>query len=157
MKTLIIYTSKTGTTEKCAKKLAENLKSETQLMSLKNAAKEDIKGYDAVIIGSYIHASHVPGKLKRFIKKHPELLQKKLGLFLCMADVEEKFDEYLTLNFPGEFLNHCSVKGYFGGEFNFEKMNLVTRKIIQKMAEGKEMPSLKEENIVKFAKEFEEE
>ena len=155
MKTLIIYTSKTGTTEKCAKKLSAALKSETRLLNLRDAAKENLGAYDAIIFGSYIHIGKVPSKLQKFIGKHPELMEKKLGLFLCMGDTAEKLDEYLANNFNERFLNHCSVKGYFGGEFNFEKMGFVIRKMIKKMSEGKELPSVKVENIESFARKFE--
>ncbi|MGC9384523.1 MAG: flavodoxin domain-containing protein [Kosmotogaceae bacterium] len=154
MKTLMVYTSKTGTTEKCAKKLSKLLKNDVKLVDLKNAEKESIDNYDAIILGGYIHAGKAPSKLKKYIKKHPELTKKKLGIFLCFADVSEKLDEYLAKNFDEEFLKNCDVKGHFGGEFHFDKMNFMIRKIIKKMSEGHPEPKVKEENIEKFAREF---
>jgi menaquinone-dependent protoporphyrinogen oxidase len=139
----MVYTSKTGTTEKCAKKLSKLLKNNVKLIDLKNAEKENIDNYDAVILGGYIHAGKAPSKLKKYIKKHPELLKKKLGIFLSFADVSEKLDEYLANNFDEEFLKNCDVKGHFGGEFNFEKMS-----------GDNPPPKIKEENIEKFAREF---
>lgn len=150
----MVYTSKTGTTEKCAKKLSKSLKNDVKLINLKNAEKESIDNYDAIIFGGYNHAGKAPSKLKKYIKKHPELTKKKLGIFLCFADVSEKLDEYLAKNFDKAFLKNCDVKGHFGGEFHFDRMNFMIRKIIKKMSEGKPVPKIKVENIEKFAREF---
>jgi menaquinone-dependent protoporphyrinogen oxidase len=56
----MVYTSKTGTTEKCEKKLSKLLKNNVKLIDLKNAEKENIDNYDAVILGGYIHAGKAP-------------------------------------------------------------------------------------------------
>ena len=154
MNILIVYTSKTGTTEKCAKKLSESLGNDVRLIKLKDAKGENLASYDVVILGGNIRAGKAPSKLKKYIKKNPELTNKKLGIFLCFADVSEKLDEYLTNNFDEEFLKNCDVKGHFGGEFHFDRMNFMIRKIIKKMSEGKPEPKIKEENIEQFAREF---
>jgi menaquinone-dependent protoporphyrinogen oxidase len=154
MSTLIVYTSKTGTTEKCAKKLSESLGNDVRLIDLKNANKEILDNYDSIILGGHIRAGKAPSKLKKFIEKHPEIMKKKLGIFLCFADVSEKLDDYLSKNFSEQFLKNCNIKGHFGGEFHFDRMNFMIRKIIKKMSEGKPEPKIKEENIEKFAREF---
>ena len=53
MKTLIIYASKTGTTEKCAGILGQNLKNST-IINLATIQNESIDKYDLIIIGSPI-------------------------------------------------------------------------------------------------------
>jgi menaquinone-dependent protoporphyrinogen oxidase len=154
MNILIVYTSKTGTTEKCAKKLSESLGNDVRLIKLKDAKGENLASYDAVILGGNIRAGKAPSKLKKYIKKNPELTNKKLGIFLCFADVSEKLDNYLSKNFSEQFLKSCNIKGHFGGEFNFEKMNFLVTKIIKKIAGDNPPPKIKEENIEKFAREF---
>ncbi|TYB91341.1 MAG: flavodoxin [Kosmotoga sp.] len=154
MSTLIIYSSKTGTTEKCAKKLSRLLENDAKLINLNNAKSENLANYDSVILGGNIRAGKAPSKLKKFVHKHPELKKKKLGIFLCFADVSEKLDEYLAKNFDEEFLKNCDVKGHFGGVFHFDRMNFIIRKIVKKISEGHPEPKIKEENIEKFAKDF---
>ena len=51
MKTLIVYASKTGTTEKCAGKIGQNLKDAT-IINLSARQNEDINKYDKIIIGT---------------------------------------------------------------------------------------------------------
>ena len=53
MKKLIVYSSKTGTTEKCAGILGQNLIDAT-IINLATIQNEDINKYDLIIIGSPI-------------------------------------------------------------------------------------------------------
>ncbi|AKI97691.1 flavodoxin domain-containing protein [Kosmotoga pacifica] len=156
MKVLILYSSKTGTTEKCARILSECLGSESSVVNLANAGRVDLSKFDGVILGSYIRVSKAPRKVRNFVEKNLELLKKKrLGVFLCMGETPDRFEEFLSNNFSKDFLDSCYVKGYFGGEFNFKKMGFLTRKVVQKISEGRELPFVREENIEKFAKDFE--
>ena len=59
MKTLIAYCTNYGTTEKCAKKLANNLSNDTKLVNLKTTKDVDVNEYDAVIIGGSINAEQI--------------------------------------------------------------------------------------------------
>jgi menaquinone-dependent protoporphyrinogen oxidase len=64
VKTLIIYASKTGTTEKCAKDIEKQLENSTAVnISTKN---EDIIKYDLIIIGTPIRMGIIDKKIKKF-------------------------------------------------------------------------------------------
>jgi len=156
MKILILYSSKTGTTEKCARLLSKYLKSENSVVDLAKAGEVNPNEFDGIILGSCIRVGRIPGNVKKFVEKNLELLKKKrLGVFFCMGETQDRFEEYLSNNFSKDFLDSCVAKGYFGGEFNFDKMGFIVRKVIKKMSEGREYPSIKVENIRKFAEDFE--
>ena len=65
MKTLIIYASKTGTTQKCAKRIKEQLKDAT-VVNIDNQ-KEDISQYDLIVIGSPIRIGMMDNRIKKFL------------------------------------------------------------------------------------------
>ncbi len=69
MQTLIVYASKTGTTEKCARILGQNLK-DTTIINLTATQNEDINKYDLIIIGSPIRMGMIHKKVKEFISKN---------------------------------------------------------------------------------------
>ncbi|CAN5505563.1 hypothetical protein BH23BAC1_BH23BAC1_30750 [soil metagenome] len=72
MKTLIIYSSRHGTTEKVAALIAEKLEStEVYIINLKFKAKIDFDQFDRIIIGGSIHMGQVQKVIKDFINEKP--------------------------------------------------------------------------------------
>ena len=65
MKTLIIYASKTGTTEKCAKEINRQLK-DSKIVNILNQ-NEDINKYDLIVIGTPIRMGMIDKKIKKFL------------------------------------------------------------------------------------------
>ena len=66
------------------------------------------------------------------IKNKTELLQKRLGLFMCFMnnDLQElEFED----SFPSDLRKHAIAKGLVGGEFLFEKMNVLEKTSVQKV------------------------
>lgn len=157
MKTLILYASQYGTTEKCARMLAEALPGGADLRALKGGATPDLSGYDAVVLGSSIRVGQVLKPAKQFIQNGAgALAQKKLGLFLCSGmpeDVSQQFEQ----NFPAPLLQHAAAKGAFGGEFLQEKMGFFAKGIVKMVSgsAGKSAPSIDEEAIKAFAAQLE--
>ncbi len=158
MRILIVYSSKTGTTEKAARKLADLLKLETDLTGAKDFGSIDLSRYDAVVVGSAVRIGSVLKDSKNLVSRNlVQLLERKLAVFLCMGEDKTHLDEYLARSYPQEFLDACLVKGHFGGEINIDKLGFIMRILMKKMMKDKEPPKLLEENIEAFAKEFEEE
>jgi len=117
MKTAVIYATRSGTAEKCSEKLSEMLAGESAIINIKKVSSPDLSGYDAVIVGSSIRIGKVQKEISEFVQKNLETLkEKRLGVFLCMGAGEENFSEYLSRNFPKEFLDKCKAKGFFGGD-----------------------------------------
>lgn len=153
MKTLVVYATTHGCTEKCATILANHLPTDTKPINLKETPHFDLSNFDTIIIGGSIHAGKMQKAVKKFCANNlMELKQKKLGLFICCMEEGEKAKQQFKEAFPKELLEQAVAKGYFGGEFNFEKMNFIERSIIKKIAKVDESISkISEENIAEFA------
>ncbi len=156
MKIGIIYATKHGCTEKCAYKLKQDLSGEIELINLKNNPNPRIEEYDTVLIGGSIHAGRVQKSIQKFCKIHLDLLlRKKIGLFICCMEKDEKAEEQLKNAFPQELREHAKTRGCFGGAFDFDKMNFVERAIIKKVANiDQSVSSISEESIRKFVSEI---
>lgn len=151
MKTLIVYQSTHGCTEKCVEKVKAGLSGEIEVVNLKKSGRFDVDSFDAIIVGGSIHAGRIQGGVRRFCSKHMEtLLSKKLGLFICCME-EEKDQEEFDANFPEALRRHATACGIFGGEFDFDRLGFVARAIIKKVAGMTESVSkIREDAIEKF-------
>ncbi|MCM3764376.1 flavodoxin domain-containing protein [Neobacillus niacini] len=135
MKTLIVYCSSHGTTEKAAGIVAEHLEGEVLSIDLKRDKVDfNLNDYDTVIIGGSIHAGSIQRRIKQFIAKHhDELLEKDLGLFLCCMREGELAVEQFNQAFPQDLRKNSAALGLFGGEFLVSKMNFFERQVVKKV------------------------
>lgn len=156
MKTLIVYTTKHGSTEKCVDKLKNRITEQVDVLNLKKSAKIDPNNYEIIIIGGSIHAGQIQKRVKRFCLNHLNLLtDKKIGLFICCMEDGETAANQFKEAFPEELIKHASATGIFGGEFNFDKMNFIERLIVKKIAKiDKSVSKINEENITEFVKQI---
>ncbi|UCG28250.1 MAG: flavodoxin domain-containing protein [Bacteroidales bacterium] len=156
MKTIIVYMSRHGCTEKAVKILAEHLGKDISVKNLKNENAPDIDGYDTVIIGGSIHAGQIQTEIRRFCQRNMEkLLKKKTGLFVCCMETGKTAEDQFNNAFPEELRNHATEKGMFGGEFDFAKMSAFEKRIIEKVANITESISLLDRTAIKdFAGKF---
>ncbi|MEJ5228843.1 MAG: flavodoxin domain-containing protein [Pseudothermotoga sp.] len=157
MKTLILYDTYTGTTEKCANLLAQNL-NDAEVVNISKQKVPSLEAYDLVVLGTYVHAGKISKKIQDFCRKNLEILKtKKIGIFFCMLRGDQGIEEYTKANFSEDLLKAVKVKEYFGGELNYEKMNFFFRFIL-KQIEKKTKPQLgiKPERISSFAKRLKE-
>ena len=153
MKTLIVYASQYGTTEKCARMLAQSLAGGADLLALKGGDSPDFSAYDAVVVGSSIRAGAVLKPARQFVQAHEAvLLKKRLGLYLCSGMSDEAPAQF-ERNFPAALLEHTTAKAAFGGEFLQEKMGFFAKKVVQVVAgkSGKPLPQINGEAIRAFA------
>lgn len=153
MHTLIVYGTKHGTTEKCAKILKEKLNGETELKNLKNSCNIDLDYYDKVIIGGSLYIGQIQKEIKEFCEANlNSLLNKKVGLFICcMRDGDIARDEINT-SFPKELIDVAIVKDYFGGEFIFKNLGFFEKIIVKKVSKiDKDTSNIRENNITEFA------
>lgn len=131
---LIIYMSRHGTTAKVAAELKEKLGPEkTTLVDLQEHYVPSLDNFNTVIIGGSVHAGTIQQELMTFcMKNKPELLQKRLGLFMCFMnnDLQElEFED----SFPIDLRRHAIAKGLVGGEFLIEKMNALEKDAVKKV------------------------
>ena len=156
MKTAIIYSTWSGTVEKCASEISKKLSEEPEIINIKKDPSPKLKEFDAVIVGASIRIGKANKEITEFVRRNLEdLKSKRLGVFLCMGSGEENFEEYLSQNFPKEFLDKCKTKGFFGGEFNLERLGFLSRMMLKTASKGKPQPHIVSSNIDKFVKDFE--
>ncbi|WP_342430858.1 flavodoxin domain-containing protein [Neobacillus sp. FSL H8-0543] len=136
MKTLIVYCSSHGTTEKAVQLISEWMEGEVLAVDLKrDKISYDVGDYDFVIIGGSIHAGSIQGRIKHFIAKHHDILMtKKLGLFLCCWRDGKIAIEQFEDAFPKELRDIAVANGIFGGEFLISKMNFIEKQIVKKVS-----------------------
>ena len=154
MKTLIVYASKHGTTETCAKMLAESLADGAELRDLAKGGMIDLTPYDAVVVGGSIYAGVLRKDAKHFCNLHKaELLERRFGCFLCQASPASSSKDYFENNFDADLLAHAAAKASFGGQLNVEKLGFWERKIMGAVAWRTKMvpPKIDEERIRSFA------
>lgn len=154
MRTLIVYASKYGCTETCAKRLAEQMTGDTELLSLKEKKENiDWDAYDTVIIGGSVYVGKIQKEVSEFCAKHlKSLSQKRIGLFICGMQEEAVLQQELQQNFPEELLAIAIAKDHLGGAFDFDKMNLMERMIVKKVSKvTASVSNIKEDSINAFA------
>ena len=156
MSILIAYAGSHGCTEKCAQKVKARLSSDTYLLNLKQEKPGDLRQYDPIIIGGSIHIGKMQTAVKNFCTGHlSELLQKKIGLFVCCMEQGEKARLQVENAFPKALRGHAVVVEIFGGAFDFERMNFLQRAIIRKVANvDHSISRIKDEKISEFITAF---
>lgn len=139
MNTLILYATNHGTTEKIAERISRLIGyNRCQTVNINQMAAPSLEGFSTVIIGGSIHFGKVQRKIRRYCEDHlDELLTKKLGLFICYMNKDQEMEEYIN-SFPTALIQHAHAEGYFGGEFDFDKLNFIERFIVRKNLGHKE-------------------
>lgn len=135
MKTLIVYATTHGCTEKISAQLKNDLGGDVTLVNLKKESNPSIKEYRRIIIGGSIHAGQIQKRVQNFCATHlDELKKKNLGLFICCMEEGETAQKQLNDAFPEELHRNAKATASFGGAFDFEKMNFLERMIVKKVA-----------------------
>lgn len=153
MKTLIVYATKNGCTEKCATILSQKLSGPVDLCNLRTVKSLDLSLYDTVVIGGSVYMGQIRKEVREFCTKQlTQLQEKKLGLFICCMREGTEAETQLDTVFPKELVTQAVVKGWFGGEFNFSKMNFLEKMIVKKVANvDQDRSNIQENHITTFA------
>lgn len=134
MKTLIIYASKTGTTEKCAKELNNKLK-DSEMVNILNYNK-NINKYDLIIIGTPIRMGMIDKRIKKFLNSNIEILKsKKVAYFICCG-FNENFKKYYEQNIPNVLLDNAIIYDTFGGEMDIQKQKGFDKFIVKMVSKN---------------------
>ena len=154
MKTLIAYSTTHGCAEKTAYELAGFLGENTKLVNLKKEHVNNLNQFDRVIIGGSIHAGQIQKRVKDFCAKNLDILKnKELGLFICCMEEGKIAQKQLFNAFPEELIRVSKASAYFGGTFDFQKMNFLQKMIVKKVAKINHSSSkIDHEAIRKFSK-----
>ena len=82
MKSIIIYYSETGNTEKVARAIAKALTGE--IKRVEEIKSDELTDYDLIFIGTPVHGSKPAKKIEDFLDKLPQLQGKKGAAFCTM-------------------------------------------------------------------------
>lgn len=157
MKTLLLYASQYGYTADCAAKLQTELAGEVTLVDINKHNAPDLGGFDAVVIGGSIYMGRVQAQISQYCAAHEaELLQKKLGVFLCCG-LPQNLDESLAASFPETLRTHAKAVGCFGGELRTTRMKPMHKLIAGMMQKagaksGIEPPKANPQAVLEFAR-----
>ena len=158
MKTLIVYASKTGSTEKCARMLADRIPG-AELADL-CAQTPDPAPYDQVIVGGSVRMGSLHAAARKFLREaQPVLLQKRFGVFVC-AGFADKADAVLQKDVDAQLRARALVCECLGGEIDLAKQRGFERlivKMVGRVFQGENAappPRLLPERIAAFAAKF---
>ena len=138
MKTLILYRSKYGASEKCANLIKKELMGKADVIDLESGKCEDIDSYDIILIGGGVYAEKIQSEIIKFVEANKECLHnKKIGVFLCCKE-NEKTVEYAKANLPDWLVNGLFLLENTGYEINFERMNFFEKFLLKALFKVKE-------------------
>ncbi len=157
MNSLIAYSTTLGCTEQCAAQLKDDLGNGVELIRISRRKKYNLHEYDTVIIGGSIHEGMIQRSVYKFCENNLEtLLQKQVGLFVCCMDPDANEEEIIERAFPENLVSHALSSGFFGGELNIKKMNLLQKIMTRKAARLQKEPDINFQKIIDFAREIQE-
>jgi flavodoxin len=123
-KALVVYNSKTGTTKNYGEEISDFLKKkdiDSKAVSINECSNEDIANSDIVLFGCwtsglYIFRQRPEQEWIDFVKKVPDLSNKKVGLFttykVSTGGMFKRMKKYLRVNTEDNFLELKSRDGH---------------------------------------------
>lgn len=156
-KTLIAYSTTLGCTEQCASKLKDDLGNGVEMVRISRRRRYNLQSFDTIIVGGSIHEGMIQRSVHKFCESNlEELLQKYVGLFICCMDPDANEKELIERAFPDRLVQHALASGFFGGELNIKKMNLLQKIMTRKAARLQKEPDIDFQKIVAFAHKIQE-
>lgn len=153
MKTLIAYSTTLGCTEQCASKLKDDLGEGVEMVRISSRRRYNLKQYDTIIVGGSIHEGMIQRSVHKFCESNLEvLLKKQVGLFVCCMDPDADEKELIKRAFPEPLVENALASGFFGGELNIKKMNLLQKIMTRKAARLQKEPDIDFQSILEFAR-----
>jgi len=149
-KTVIIYASKHGTTERVARMLADKSSGNVDIISLKHDKISDMYQYDTFILGTPIYAGKPLKVMRVFCEQNMEiLLQKTTALFICgmHPDADHRAAETMDA-YPEWLYKKSKAIAFLGGEFIFEELNFFEKLIVRKVSNINGSVSAIDENAI---------
>ena len=153
MKTLIAYSTTLGCTEQCASKLKDDIGEDVEMVRISSRRRYNLEKYDTIIVGGSIHEGMIQRSVYKFCESNLDaLLKKQVGLFVCCMDSDANEQELIKRAFPDMLLEHALASGFFGGELNIKKMNLLQKIMTRKAARLQKEPDIDFQRILEFAR-----
>lgn len=149
-KILVAYATWAGTTRGVADAIAKELTYKNTTVEVLRAGRvTDISAYDAVVLGTPIHAGRTVGDFNKFLRRfHEPLKNKKLAYFVVCANMFEDKDQnrletlgWLNKALRGlEDLKSVDIGLFAGGVItegeDYEHQNFIIKAILGAMKES---------------------
>ena len=136
MKLLIAYSTKNGTTYRCAEMLAERLPEwvEVDIVDLRTYLPH-LAPYDAVVVGGAVRMECLDRRVKRFLRTHRDTLSAMpCAVYICCG-FAENYDEYAATQLPRGL--ECSLGvHHFGGELKADKAKGIEKLLVKMVRES---------------------
>lgn len=132
MKLLIIYSSKNGCAEECAKLLKKQTDDnfDVEICDLAHSTP-DLDSCDFAVVGGGIRFSKFHKPLRDFLKHSGKELEKKPhALFLCCAYMD-RAEEYMKALYPKSLSDSAVCTEFFGGQLKVDKHKGIWKIIIR--------------------------
>jgi menaquinone-dependent protoporphyrinogen oxidase len=156
-RTLIAYSTTLGCTEQCASKLKDDLGNDVEMVRISSRRRYNLRNHEIIIIGGSIHEGMIQRSVHKFCETNlDELLKKQVGLFVCCMDPDANEQELIEKAFPDKLVQHALASGFFGGELNIKKMNLLQKIMTRKAARLQKEPDIDFKKILAFAHKIQE-
>ncbi len=158
MQVLILYGSKTGTTEDCANRImaaleaSENIQN-IAILNLDKRPKINLDDYDTIVIGSPIYMGQIRNSVKLFLGYNIEkLMTKKLHFFVCGLARGAEGVALFEKQVPTTLFRHAIQIEQLGGDVHIDRLGFFHKFIMKKvLAKSKPELGLLEDAIVDFA------
>lgn len=150
MKTIVIYNSQTGFTERYARWVAEETGADC--VALQTAKKKSLAEYEAIVFGGWACAGSI-SKIGWFKGNMDKWAGKKLVVFCVGASPMEapEVETALKRNFSESELEKIDLF-YCPGGFNYEKMSVSSKlmmKMFIKMLQARKDKTKEDEEMIK--------
>lgn len=131
---IILYYSRHGFTEKCARLLKESLGYGVELIPLGKGVFLNPAPEEPVVLGFPIYQGKIPGIVRNFLTRNGKtLLARPLGLFVSALSSRKTAEAYLQKQLDPEIQNHIRVKGYFGGALEWKKLSFLEKLMLKNL------------------------
>ena len=123
------------------------------MVRISSRRKYNLEQYDTIIVGGSIHEGMIQRSVYKFCESYLDaLLGKQVGLFVCCMEPESDEKELINRAFPQPLVEHALASGFFGGELNIKKMNLLQKIMTRKAARLQKEPDIDFQRILEFAR-----
>ena len=148
MKSIILYVSKTGCTEKCAEYINKN--NDQAEISQFIKFRGELSEYDNIVIMSPTRMGKLHKDFKTFVTKNKQTLLTK-NLFLVVIGMNiTAIDSMMSQNVDKEILEHSKVI-YGGGAYYLDRMSFMDKYVVKTVAKvTQSSESIKYDNLDKI-------
>lgn len=157
MNTLILYSSKHGTTKRYAKEMADQLFPQGHVIQVESINHHQLNQFDTVVLGTPIYAGRPQRDMSAFCQKfHDELLSKRLYLFATGLASGDLASRELQEAYPETLQQHAQEKIFLGGAVDYPSLNLLEKSVVSLMPKDDfHLPNFKKvQQLSKFNKQL---